>query len=111
MATLKEVKKLKPGDKISYLGDNEIETIETIIVDNDRVTINGYHWYVNDVTIKSIIKHTYPIILTPKENLELSIKALSACNVRPEIIKDMLKQLNYLENKKENPIGYHNSCD
>lgn len=48
-----------------------------------------------------------PIIITPKENLELSIKALSAYNVRPEIIKDMLKQLDLiidLNNNKPNII-------
>jgi hypothetical protein len=40
-------------------------------------------------------------MITPKENLELSIKALSAYNVKQEIIRDMLKQLNYLKNKKD----------
>ena len=39
--------------------------------------------------------------MTAKENLEISIKALSAYNVRPEIIRDMLRQLRSLENKKD----------
>ena len=37
--------------------------------------------------------------MTPKDNLEISIRALTAYNVRPEIIRDMLKQLDQLTTK------------
>lgn len=40
--------------------------------------------------------------MTPKKHLEISITALRAYNVRPEIIKDMLKQLDLIIDLNDN---------
>lgn len=60
----KEVRKLKVGDIICFGGDfDRPEVIQEIIFDNpndfrshqgDRVTINGLHWNISDVTIISL---------------------------------------------------------
>jgi len=57
------IRKLKKGDVICYCGDGENEIIKEVIFDNnkgdiraeqgDRVTINGLHWNITDVTIVS----------------------------------------------------------
>lgn len=59
----KKVRKLKRGDVVCWCNDGEHEVINTIIFDNiegdirasqgNRVTINGLHWYITDVTIVS----------------------------------------------------------